>query len=46
MVAKTMVTPEEYLSTAFEGTDPEYVDGEVVERAMPDLIHGEVQTKL
>jgi len=43
MATKTMVTLDEYLATSYEGTDREYVDGEVVERSMPTYDHGEMQ---
>jgi Uma2 family endonuclease len=42
---KTLITPEEYLHTSFEGLDREYVDGEIVERAMPTTSHSRVQTR-
>jgi len=35
---KTLVPLEVYLNTSYEW-DPEYVDGEVVERALPDISH-------
>jgi Uma2 family endonuclease len=34
---------EEYLHTSYPGTDREYRDGEVVERSMPDYLHGKCQ---
>jgi Uma2 family endonuclease len=37
---------EEYLSTSFEGLDREYVDGEIVERTLPDELHSETQWRL
>ena len=43
MDARVQVPVEEYLQTSFEGPDPEYVDGELVERAMPDFLHGTLQ---
>lgn len=36
----------EYLRTSFEGSDCEYLDGEVVERNMGELPHGDVQSTL
>ena len=36
----------EYLSTSFEGTDREYVRGEIVERGTPDYSHGRTQAEL
>jgi Uma2 family endonuclease len=46
MPAKTRVSVEEYLHTSFEGLDREYVDGEVIERAMPDEIHSATQVRM
>jgi len=45
MDARVQVPVEEYLQTSFEGPDPEYVDGEIVERAVPDFLHGTVQCR-
>jgi Uma2 family endonuclease len=36
----------EYLRTSFEGSDCEYLDGEIVERNMGELPHGDVQLNL
>src|SRR5438105_8157755 len=46
MASRLQVAPAEYLSTSFEGTDREYVRGEVVERSIPDYPHGRMQAKL
>ena len=46
MATRLQVAPEEYLSTSFEGTDREYVRGEIVERSMPDLLHGTMQAEI
>jgi hypothetical protein len=46
MPARLQVSPEEYLATAFKGTDREYVRGEIVERSMPNHVHGKMQLKL
>ena len=37
---------EEYLRTSFEGSDCEFLDGEIVERNMGELPHGDIQTTL
>jgi Uma2 family endonuclease len=34
---------EEYLHTAFPDLDKEYRDGELMERSMPDYLHGKTQ---
>jgi Uma2 family endonuclease len=46
MASRLQVAPGEYLSTSFEGTDREYVRGEIVERSMPNFPHGEMQFEL
>lgn len=37
---------EEYLHTSFPDLDREYLDGELVERSMPDFPHGQAQGSL
>jgi Uma2 family endonuclease len=46
MAATTSLSVEEYLHTSFENPDREYRDGELVERAMPDSLHGSTQALL
>jgi len=46
MAIRTLVAPEEYLKMSFEGPDREFVDGEVLERAMPTFLHGRIQMRL
>ena len=46
MASRLQVAPSEYLSTSFDGTDREYVRGEIVERSMPNFLHGEMQFEL
>ena len=41
-----MMDVAEYLRTSFDGPDCEYLDGEVVERNMGELPHGDVQLTL
>ena len=43
---KSAISIEEYLRTSFEGLDREYVDGEIVERTLPDNFHSETQWRL
>jgi Uma2 family endonuclease len=43
MGAKTAISLERYLHTIFPDVDREYRDGEVVERSLPDYLHGRVQ---
>ena len=46
MPTKTLMTVEEYLHTSFEDGDCEYLDGEIVEKNMGELVHGTVQGRL
>jgi Uma2 family endonuclease len=42
----TLIGVEEYLRTVFDGADCEYLDGEIVERNMGELPHGDIQVEL
>ena len=47
MLAKTQIGVEEYLGLVFDDRpEPDYVHGEVVERALPTLVHGQIQALL
>jgi len=46
MSTKSAVSIEEYLRTSFPDLDREYVDGEIVERALPDQLHSKTQWRL
>ena len=46
MSTKVLMGVDEYLRTSFDGPDCEYLDGEVVERNMGELPHGDVQSTL
>ena len=46
MAASTQISVESYLRTSFDGPDCEYLDGEVVERGMPNLPHSKAQMRL
>ena len=46
MATQTLVAPEEYLKTSFEGPDCEYVDGELLQRGMPTYGHAKTQALL
>jgi Uma2 family endonuclease len=43
MSARAGVSVEEYLHTSFPDLDREYRDGEIVERCLPDYLHGKIQ---
>ena len=43
MRTKVSMPVEEYLHTGFPGVDCEYRDGELVERTLPEYIHGRTQ---
>jgi Uma2 family endonuclease len=46
MSTKAAISIDEYLRTSFEGLDREYVDGEIVERSLPDELHSKTQWRL
>jgi Uma2 family endonuclease len=46
MATKAALSVEEYLRTSFPGVDPEYRDGEIVERSLPDYSHGKIQVNI
>jgi Uma2 family endonuclease len=46
MSTKLLMDVEEYLGAGFEGSDCEYLDGEVVERNIGELPHSRIQTSL
>jgi Uma2 family endonuclease len=46
MAAKTLLGEEEYLAMGFDNPEPDYVDGVLVERAMPNSSHSRVQRKI
>jgi Uma2 family endonuclease len=46
MGAKTGLSVQEYLDTSFPDLDREYRDGEVLERSLPDYLHGKTQLLL
>lgn len=46
MSARAGMSVEEYLHTSFPDLDREYRDGELVERSLPDYLHGKVQLLL
>lgn len=46
MSAKVQMDVEEYLRTSFDGSDCEYLDGEIVERNMGELPHSDIQGNL
>ena len=46
MGAKMASSVEQYLHTSFPDLDREYRDGELVERSLPDYLHGKTQALL
>ena len=46
MGVQTAISVDEYLQTAFPDLDREYRDGEIVERSLPDYLHGKCQLRL
>ena len=45
MAAKTLISEAEFLRMTFEGPDPDYIDGELIERSMPKLPHSRAQRR-
>jgi len=45
-MATTLVSVEEYLSTSYPDGDCEYVDGQIVERNLGEIDHGDLQTRI
>ena len=43
MGAQTALSEEQYLHSSFPDLDKEYRDGELVERSLPDYLHGKTQ---
>ena len=43
MATKAALSEEDFLRTSFPDVEPEYRDGEVLERSMPDLFHSTAQ---
>jgi Uma2 family endonuclease len=46
MSTKVLMDVSEYLRTSFDGPDCEYLDGEIVQRNMGEIPHGDVQSNL
>src|ERR1700684_3756153 len=46
MSTKVLMDVEEYLRTSFEGSDCEYLDGEIAERNMGEIPHSDLQGTL
>ena len=46
MATITPISKEEYLRTSFEDPEPDYVDGELVARSMPNYLHSRIQARL
>ena len=45
-MANVAISEQEYLSIRYEGVEPEYRDGAVIERSIPGYKHGDVQMGL
>jgi Uma2 family endonuclease len=46
MVVKALVSVEEYLKASFPSPEPDFVEGELVERAVPNTFHSKTQVRL
>jgi Uma2 family endonuclease len=46
MSTRTLIAPEEYERMSFDGLTPDYVEGELVERALPTYPHSRTQVRI
>ena len=46
MASKTLIPVEEFLKMSFDGPEPEYLDGEIVERHLGSFEHSKAQGRL
>lgn len=46
MAMKTLISSEEYLRSSFDGSEPDYIAGELMERPVPNFVHSRVQIRL
>lgn len=46
MAAKPLIPMEEFLRTSYGNPEPDCVDGELVERPVPDYFHSRTQVRL
>lgn len=46
MASKTLIPVEEYLKSSFENPEPDYVDGEIIERNLGSIQHYEAQERV
>jgi hypothetical protein len=46
MGTKVLISEEEYLRSSYGNPEPEFRDGELIERPMPTLTHGELIVRL
>lgn len=46
MAATSIVRLEDYLKTSYENPDPEFVHGQIIERATPPYLHARIQKRL
>jgi Uma2 family endonuclease len=46
MVATAPISEEEYLRTHFESPEPDYVEGQLIQRPIPDAFHSATQVNL
>ncbi len=46
MATGTLISEDEYLRSSYEGPEPEYRDGELIDRGMPTYLHGMIQMVL
>lgn len=46
MATRRLISEDEYLRSSFAGPEPDYIEGDLVERAVPNFFHGCTQVNL
>ena len=46
MATNSLIGLEEYLRTSFEGPEPDYIEGELLQRSVPNVSHARAQIRL
>lgn len=46
MLTKAVISEDEYLRTGYDNPEPDYIEGVLVERTMPDNDHSRVHSNI
>ena len=46
MATRRLISEDEYLRSSFAGPEPDYIEGDLVERAVPNFFHSRTQVRL